>query len=403
MVDVVQPIFDAVLSGGDAAVREFTHQFDAVRVDDLRIPVEAITSSSRQISPALVDAIAVAAANIETFHRTQLRDDETVETMPGVRCWRRSLPMHRVGIYVPGGSAPLVSTVLMLALPARIAGCEEVVMCSPPGLNGRLDPALLHAAHVSGVDLVFRVGGAQAIAAMTYGTESIPKVDKIFGPGNQYVTGAKQYATLEGVAIDMPAGPTEVAIIAGEDCPIEFVVNDILAQAEHGPDSHILVVTTSEVYGRALIEEVAQQVSTIPRAEIAMRAIETSVCVVVPSVDEAIQLCNEYAPEHLIIAVPEAGRLAEMVRVAGSVFVGAMSPESAGDYASGTNHTLPTGGAARAYSGVSVESFMNCVTFQELSEEGLKNLGPTVMELARAEGLEAHRRSVSVRLERLDS
>jgi histidinol dehydrogenase len=399
MLDVVRPIFDAVLSGGDDAVRRFTEQYDGVLLDDFHVHASRIESSSDNVKPLLVGAIAVAASNIDRFHRAQLRDDEAVETMPGVKCWRRSVPIRKVGLYVPGGTAPLLSTVLMLAIPAKIAGCEEIVICTPPGPDGEIDSALLYAASVAGVRRVFRVGGAQAIAAMTYGTQSIPRVDKIFGPGNQYVTAAKQYAALEGISIDMPAGPTEVAIVADAECPVDFVASDILAQAEHGPDSHVLLVTFGETFGQAVIDRVGDMLDSLPRADVARQSVEKSVCVVVSSDAEAMELCNAYAPEHLIIATSNARELADTVRTAGSVFVGPMSPEAAGDYASGTNHTLPTGGAARAYSGVSVDSFLNRITFQELTADGLRQLGPSVMALADAEGLEGHRRSVRIRLD----
>ena len=403
MVAIVAPIFEAVRARGDQAVREFTQKYDGVSVDDLRVARSDISASAVSVTAELKEAVGVAARNIERFHAEQVEEDISVETMAGVRCWRKARPIRRVGLYVPGGSAPLLSTVLMLGIPARIAGCEEIVLCTPPGAEGSIDPALLYATQVAGIEDVFRVGGAQAVAAMTYGTDTIPRVDKIFGPGNQYVTAAKQYASLEGVAIDMPAGPTEVAIVADGSCPASFIAFDILAQAEHGPDSHVLLIVFDEVFAREVIEAADVRIDAIPRAAIARRALENSVCVVVGSQSEAMDLCNAYAPEHLILATENARDMADHVRAAGSVFVGVMSPESAGDYASGTNHTLPTGGAARAYSGVSVESFMTRITFQEISDEGIRALGPTIIELARAEGLEAHGRAVSERLDSLQT
>lgn len=403
MMEVVVPVFEAVRARGDEALRDYTLQFDGVRIEDLQVPEPELASSEARVGSEVRSAIRAAAANIERFHRSQVVEEPEVETVPGVRCWRRSLPIRSVGLYVPGGSAPLLSTVLMLGIPARIAGCPEIQLCTPPGADGRVDAAILYAAHVTGIDVVYSVGGAQAIAALTYGTDSIRPADKLLGPGNRFVTAAKQYASTLGVAIDMPAGPTEVAIVADESCPVEFVVLDILAQAEHGPDSHAVLVTTSARYGRAVIAMLESAVQSIPRSEIAALALRNAVCVVVADRDEAMCVCNAYAPEHLILATSDAHRLADKVAAAGSVFVGVHTPESAGDYASGTNHTLPTGGAARAYSGVSVDSFVNKVTFQELSGEGLRRLGPTIETLARAEGLEAHRRSVVVRREAIES
>ncbi len=403
ILGVVDPIFDAVRERGDEALRELTLQFDGTQIEAISIQPDELEASPAHVDEALKKALRTAAANIETFHRAQLVDEAAIETTPGVTCWRKNLPIEKVGLYVPGGSAPLVSSVLMLGIPARIAGCSEIALCTPPRSDGSVDPAILFAASLVGVTHIFRVGGAQAIAALAYGTESVPAVYKICGPGNQYVTAAKLRASLEGVATDMPAGPTEVAIVVDESCPVDFVVYDALAQAEHGPDSHIVVVTFSEEYARSLISKIEKAVDSIPRSDFARTALSGSVCVVLSTEDDAIDLCNSYAPEHLILATRDAERLAGKVRAAGSVFVGVMSPESAGDYASGTNHTLPTGGAARAYSGVSVDSFVNKVTFQSLSRDGIRNLGPTIMTLAEAEGLTAHAQAVSVRLEAVES
>ncbi len=397
LLDVVRPIMQAVKLEGDVAVLRFTEQFDHAKLAYLQVDAREILDAEWQISEELKDAIYQAAQNIDKYHRSQLHIEQAVDTMPGVRCWRKSLPIERVGLYIPGGTAPLFSTVLMLGIPARIAGCENVVLCTPPDSDGTIHPAILFAAQVAGIRHIYKAGGAQAIAAMTYGTQEIPKVDKIFGPGNQYVTAAKQMAQLEGVAIDMPAGPSEVLVIADENAPAAFVAADLLSQAEHGPDSQVVLVTWSEPLIQAVQMEVANQIAALPRKDVAKQALLNSKIFLVKDADEAIDLSNAYAPEHLILAIEKPETLAEKVRHAGSVFLGYYTPESAGDYASGTNHTLPTNGFARSYSGVSVDSFVKKVTFQQITQEGLENLGPIVETMATAEHLDAHAYAVKVR------
>ncbi|MBT8400897.1 MAG: histidinol dehydrogenase [Rhodothermia bacterium] len=397
--DEVEPIFETVRREGDDAVREFTKRFDGVEIDSIAVSEEQLARASSEVSEALKESIDVAATNIRRFHSELVEAEKVVETMPGIRCWRRSVPIQSVGLYIPGGTAPLFSSVLMLGIPAVIAGCPRTVMTTPPRADGRVHPAVLYAARVSGISEVYRIGGAQAIAALTFGTESIQKVDKIFGPGNQYVTAAKQLAAMNGTAIDMPAGPTEVAIIADKSCDARYTAADVLSQAEHGTDSHILLVSDDEDHVRAVIKEIDTQVQALPRKEIAVEALRHSSAVVVRGTHDAVALVNHYAPEHLIIANRDADELAEQVVNAGSVFVGAMSPEAAGDYATGTNHTLPTNGFARAYSGVSVDSFVKKITFQRLTASGLERIGPTVQHMALAEGLDGHARAVAIRIE----
>jgi len=398
----VGSILAEVRAGGDAAVRKFSLQFDKVAPERMELSGAEIAAGAAGVEDTLRAAIRMAVANIEAFHRRQVRVEEVVETMPGVRCWRRSVAIETVGLYIPGGTAPLFSTLLMLAIPARIAGCREIVLCSPPDAQGRLHPALLYAAELIGGIRVFRIGGVQAIAAMAYGTETIPAVYKIFGPGNQYVTCAKQLVQREGIAIDMPAGPSEVAVYADETASPEFVAADLLSQAEHGADSQVVLVSPSGAIVERVLVEVERQVALLPRSEIARKALANSRAFVVKDSGQAVELLNEYAPEHLILSCEGAERLAGSVVNAGSVFLGNYSPESVGDYASGTNHVLPTNGAARAFSGVSLDSFVKKITFQQLSREGLEAIGGTVMSMASAEGLEAHARAVSVRLARRD-
>ncbi len=394
----VQPIVEAVAREGDAALRRFTRHFDGVELEHLAVPEAEFDAAEASLEPALKDAIRQAAANIERFHAAQAETVQVVETMPGVRCWRKALPIERVGLYVPGGSAPLFSTVLMLAVPARLAGCARVVLCTPPQRDGSVHPAILFAARLAGVAEVCRVGGAQAIAALALGTESVPRVDKIFGPGNQYVTAAKQLVQRQGVAIDLPAGPSEVLVVADDTAVPAFVAADLLSQAEHGPDSQVVLVALSEKLLEAALAELEAQLDALPRADIARQALAHSRAIVVRTPDEALAFANAYAPEHLILALAEAERWAEAVRHAGSVFLGHYTPESAGDYASGTNHTLPTNGHARAWSGVSLDSFVRKTTFQQITAAGLQRLGPVVETMAAAEALEAHRRAVSIRL-----
>lgn len=395
---VVNNILHRVKISGDAALKEFALQFDQVRIEDLRVTEKEITEASLETSDELKEAIQIAAENIRKFHTAQRREVLTVETMPGIRCWRKSIAIEKVGIYIPGGSAPLFSTVLMLGIPAQLAGCKEVILCSPPGSDGQIDASILYAAQIAGISTIFKVGGAQAIGALAYGTESIPAVDKIFGPGNQYVTCAKQLINQQGTAIDIPAGPSEVMIIADESAEPSFVVADLLSQAEHGADSQVMLVTTSEPLIEKVQHEINRQLAILPRAAIAAQSLANSMAILLSNDDELMNFANEYAPEHLIINTINCDQLAERVVNAGSVFLGPYSPEAVGDYASGTNHTLPTNGAAKAYSGVSLESFCKFVTFQKVSEAGIVRLGPVVEKMAMAERLEGHAIAVRMRL-----
>ncbi|MEM7573618.1 MAG: histidinol dehydrogenase [Bacteroidota bacterium] len=394
----VKEIMQAVRDGGDAAVRDFTARFDGVEVDSLRVPQEQLAKAGQQLSSDLREAIQIAKANIEAFHRAQLTNPQPLETMPGVSCWRKQVGIDKVGLYIPGGTAPLFSSVLMLAIPAVIAGCQEIVLCSPPQKDGQIHPATLYAAHLCGLPQVYRIGGAQAIAAMTYGTESVPAVYKLFGPGNAYVTVAKQLAFLDGLAIDMPAGPSEVLVCADQGANPAFVAADLLSQAEHGSDSQVVLLTFDLAHSKAILQEIDRQLAALPRREMAAASLSNSVAIVVNSQEEAAELINHYAPEHLILSMTNARQFAESIRNAGSIFLGYYTPESVGDYASGTNHTLPTYGYARQYSGVSLDSFVKQITFQELTPAGLQSLGPAVATLAEAEGLAAHRSAVSLRL-----
>ncbi len=399
----VRPVLVAVKTEGDAAVRRFTAQFDGYQGPQLRVSPAQLAAAEAELDAELVAAIRLAKANIETFHEAQHEVVREIETMPGVRCWRKSVPIERVGLYIPGGTAPLLSTVLMLGVPARLAGCRQIVLCSPGGKAGRIHPAVLYAAHLLGLEDVFMIGGAQAVAAMAYGTESVPAVDKIFGPGNQYVTTAKQLVSQQGIAIDMEAGPSEVLIIADAAVPPAFIAADLLAQAEHGVDSQVILVTPDADLAQAVNQALAEQLSTLPRRAIAEAALQHSRTVVVKDLAAAVAFSNAYAPEHLIIATQHARQLGEQITNAGSVFLGYYTPESVGDYASGTNHTLPTNGQVRAFSGVSLDSFIKKISFQELSPDGLRRLGPAVERMATAEALDAHRLAVSVRLRALDN
>lgn len=395
---VVNNILHRVKISGDAALKEFALQFDHVRIEDLRVTEKEITEASLEASDELKEAIQIAAENIRKFHTAQCREVLTMETMPGVRCWRKSIAIEKVGIYIPGGSAPLFSTVLMLGIPAQLAGCKEVILCSPPGSDGKIDASILYAAQIAGISTIFKVGGAQAIGALAYGTESVPAVDKIFGPGNQYVTCAKQLINQQGTAIDIPAGPSEVMIIADESAEPSFVAADLLSQAEHGADSQVMLATTSELLIEKVQHEINRQLAILPRAAIAAQSLANSMTILLSNDDELMNFANEYAPEHLIINTINYDQLAERVVNAGSVFLGPYSPEAVGDYASGTNHTLPTNGAAKAYSGVSLESFCKFVTFQKVSEVGIARLGPVVEKMAMAERLEGHAIAVRMRL-----
>lgn len=394
----VKAVMTEVKINGDAAIQQFTKQFDGVSVENFVVSQNEISESVALLSTELKEAIRQAAKNVQLFHEKQVAKTEVVETMPGIQCWRKSIGIEKVGLYIPGGTAPLFSTILMLGIPAKIAGCKEVVLCSPPGKDGKLHPAILFAALLTGINKIFKIGGVQAIAAMAYGTETVPRVYKIFGPGNQYVTCAKQLIQQEGIAIDMPAGPSEVCVMADETANASFVASDLLSQAEHGVDSQVVLVTTSEKMMEEVQDVLQKQLTVLPRKELAAKALENSTLILVKDIEEAIALVNEYAAEHLIIACKDDEAIAEKIVNAGSVFLGNYSPESVGDYASGTNHTLPTNGFAKAYSGVSVDSFVKKVTYQKLSKEGLKNIGKTVVLMAEAEGLDAHANAVRVRL-----
>jgi histidinol dehydrogenase len=398
---VVQGVLDAVRTGGDKAVASYTKQFDGVILDTAMVTEAEITEATLLLDPVLKDAIQLAAKNIKCFHEAQVNAPVTIETMSGVRCWRKALGIDKVGLYIPGGSAPLFSTVLMLGIPAVIAGCKEIILCTPPAANGKVHPAILYAASVVGITRIYKIGGVQAIGAMAYGTETVPQVYKIFGPGNQYVTAAKQLVQQNGVAIDMPAGPSEVCVLADETCNPDFVASDLLSQAEHGPDSQVLLVSTSSKVVDQINEALVSQLAVLPRKEIAQQALENSKAVVVDSMEQAIFIVNSYAAEHLILACDNDEVVSEKITNAGSVFLGNYSPESVGDYASGTNHTLPTSGYARAYSGVSVDSFVKKITYQKLTPAGLQAIGAAVETMAAAEGLEAHKNAITIRLQSL--
>jgi len=394
----VKGVLDVVKQDGDKSVLQFTRQFDGVQLSSLVVTDEEIESAIQQVPDDLKRAIKQAANNIRVFHEKQKTTIEVVETMKGVRCWRKSVGIDKVGLYIPGGTAPLFSTILMLAIPAQIAGCKEVILCSPPDKEGKLNPAILYAASLTGVHKIFKMGGVQAIAAMAYGTETVPRVYKIFGPGNQYVTCAKQLVQHEGTAIDMPAGPSEVCVLADASANPSFVAADLLSQAEHGADSQVLLVSIDNQLIDAVIKELSVQLEQLPRKEMAAKSLENSKAIFVKNMDDAIDLVNEYAAEHLIIACEQDEWIAEKITNAGSVFLGNYSPESVGDYASGTNHTLPTNGFARAYSGVSLDSFVKKITYQRLTKEGLTAIAPTVTAMAAAEGLDAHKKAVTIRL-----
>ena len=391
LFDTVRDIIRTVRAEGDKAVLRYEEQFDKVQLETLEVTPQEFDEAETLVSQELKDAISLAARNIEAFHAAQRFEPIEVETQPGVTCWQKTVPIERVGLYVPGGTAPLFSTVLMLAVPARIAGCREIVLCTPPARSGKVHPAVLVAARVAGVRRVFKAGGVQAIAAMAYGTESVPKVYKIFGPGNQYVTAAKQLVSLRDVAIDMPAGPSEVEVLADAKANPVFVAADLLSQAEHGVDSQAILVTTSKELQLAVQKEVERQLELLPRKDIASRSLESSKLIVVRDMDEALDMTNDYAPEHLIIETEDYAALAGRVTHAGSVFLGSLTPESAGDYASGTNHTLPTNGYAKAYSGVCLDSFVRKMTFQEIRPEGLRRIGPAIELMAANESLDGHK------------
>ncbi len=395
---IVKPILKKVQNNGDKALKKFAQEYDHVHLDSLLVSREEIKNAQDLVSKELKEAIAVAKANIERFHSAQASPELIEEVMPGVVCRRKSVAIQRVGLYIPGGTAPLFSTVLMLGVPAKLAGCKEIVLCTPPNREGKIHPAILYTASQIGVTKIIKVGGAQAVAALTFGTESVPQVDKIFGPGNQYVTAAKQLATKYGVAIDMPAGPSEVLVYADETAIPAFVASDLLSQAEHGVDSQVVLVTPSEKFAKKVLKEINQQLEKLPRKDIASKALQNSTAVVMEDSEKALELINHYAPEHLIIAVENEEETVNAIYNAGSVFIGNYTPESAGDYASGTNHTLPTYGYARNYSGVSLDSFVKKITYQKISPAGLKKLGPVVEVMASNELLEAHKNAVTIRL-----
>jgi histidinol dehydrogenase len=398
MDELVRGIFSEVKIKGDIAVRKYTRYFDRAEPENMMVQGCEFDDAELLVEDKLKAAIQIAAANIEKFHASQNISSSPIETTPGVRCWQKPAPIEKVGLYIPGGTAPLFSTVLMLALPAKIAGCKEVVLCTPPSPDGTIHPAILYAAKIAGVTRVFKVGGIQAIAAMTIGTESIPAVYKIFGPGNQYVTAAKLEAFRYGIAIDLPAGPSEVMVVADQTAIPSFVAADLLSQAEHGPDSQVMLVTWIEGLIEKVVAEIEAQIETLPRNEIARKALENSSFVKVNNKEEAITCINSYAPEHLILSVAEEAYFSDRIVNAGSVFIGNYSPESAGDYASGTNHTLPTAGFARMYSGVSLDSFIKKISFQKITKEGLIQLAPVIMAMAKEEKLEAHGRAVALRI-----
>ncbi|WP_273566727.1 histidinol dehydrogenase [Maribacter halichondriae] len=395
---IVDGIFDEVMKGGDSVLKKYTEKFDGILLDDLLVSKSEVEDAKKGVSNELKKAIQLAKSNIEKFHIAQKTDIVEVETVNGVRCWQEKRPIQKVGLYIPGGTAPLFSTILMLAIPAKIAGCDEIIICTPPYDEGKIHPAILYTAYLCGVTKIFKVGGIQAIGAMTFGTESIPQVYKIFGPGNQYVTVAKQIATKHGVAIDMPAGPSELLVVADDSANASFVASDLLSQAEHGTDSQVILVSTSKEMIDAVETQVENQLKELPRKEIAEKAIANSKLIYVDDDETAIDLINEYGPEHYIICVENEDFFINNTMNAGSVFIGNYTPESAGDYASGTNHTLPTNGYAKQYSGVNLDSFLKSMTFQKITEQGIQEIGPAIELMAEAEGLQAHKNAVTLRL-----
>jgi histidinol dehydrogenase len=398
MSTIVNQVFTEIRENGDKAVKKYSLLFDDAALESLVLNERVLADASDKVPEDLKAAIQLAKSNIEKFHAAQAETSKVIETTSGVECWRESRGIESVGIYIPGGTAPLFSTVLMLGIPAKLAGCKNIVLCTPPDKNGAINPVILYTAKLVGITSVFCVGGIQAIGAMTFGTESIPKVDKIFGPGNQYVTAAKQFAQQMGIAIDMPAGPSEVLIIADNSCNPAFVAADLLSQAEHGTDSQVILLSDNEDVVDKTLVLLSQQLQNLPRKTIAERALENSKAIVLNTINECIEFSNIYAPEHLILAIHEARKFIPQISKAGSVFLGNYSCESAGDYASGTNHTLPTNGYARSYSGVSLDSFVTKITFQELSKEGIRNIGPAIELMAEAEQLFAHKNAVTLRL-----
>ncbi|MCG8579960.1 MAG: histidinol dehydrogenase [Bacteroidales bacterium] len=401
--DTARGILDDVKRNGDAALLKYTRMFDGAGLKTLEVTQNEVDEACMQVNSDLKDAILVAKQNIETFHQSQKTQKEVVETMPGVQCWQKSVAIDSVGLYIPGGTAPLFSTVLMLGIPAKIAGCKKIVLCTPANSEGKVNPAILYAASLVGVDQIFKLGGIQAVGAMAYGSETVPSVAKIFGPGNRFVTAAKQLVSLKDVAIDMPAGPSEVMVLADESADAAFVASDLLSQAEHGADSQVIFVTNSEGLLEDVEKEVEQQLQELPRKEIAEKALANSRLIVLKTTDEMLDICNQYAPEHLIVSMRDDELIGNKVVNAGSVFLGNYSPESAGDYASGTNHTLPTHGYANAFSGVNLDSYMKKITFQKISAFGLAKLGPSIEVMAEAEQLMAHKNAVTVRLKKMEN
>ena len=400
LFDKVQLILDDVHKNGDKALLKYTKQFDNVSLDAIEVTKEEMAEAAPLLTVELKQAIEMSRRNIWKFHSEQQREYEEIQTSPGVYCWQKAIPIEKIGLYIPGGSAPLFSTALMLGIPAQIAECKEVILCTPPNDEGKVHPAILYAAKVAGIHRIFKVGGTQAIAAMAFGTETVPKVYKIFGPGNQYVTAAKQLVSLRDVAIDMPAGPSEVEVMADDTANPVFVAADLLSQAEHGADSQVILVAVSENLVEKVQEQIELQLHKLPRKEIAAKALENSKIIVLKSLEEAIAFTNEYAPEHLIISTRSYMVVSENITNAGSVFLGNMTPESAGDYASGTNHTLPTNGYAKAYNGVNLDSYLKKITFQQITPEGLTNLSNAIILMAENEGLQAHANAVKLRIER---
>ena len=399
--ETVNQVFAEVKSKGDVAVSKYTELFDGINLANTQVTEKEVNAASNEVSEELKEAIKLAKSNIEKFHTAQKTDRIEIETTNGVKCWQEKRAIQKVGLYIPGGSAPLFSTILMLATPANIAGCKEIVLCTPPDKNGNVHPAILYTAELCGVTKIYKVGGIQAIAAMTFGTESIPKVYKIFGPGNQFVTVAKQLATRHNVAIDMPAGPSELLVVADDSSNAAFVASDLLSQAEHGADSQVILVSTSKDLIEKVEKEVESQLEVLPRKSIAEKAIAHSRLIFVEKKEDALELIDEYGPEHFIICADDEAFFTEGIQNAGSVFIGNYTPESAGDYASGTNHTLPTNGYAKQYSGVNLDSFMKSMTFQKITEEGIKEIGPAIELMAEAEGLQAHKNAVTLRLKEL--
>lgn len=400
---IVESIFQEVQMDGDGAIKKYTDQFDQVQLDTFLVTAEEIKEASDSVPTELKKAISLAKSNIEKFHAAQKTTKVELETMPGVMCWQEKRPIQKVGLYIPGGTAPLFSTILMLAVPAKLAGCNEIILCTPPDKKGNVNPTILYAAQLCGVTKIFKVGGIQAIAGMTFGTETIPNVYKIFGPGNQFVTVAKQLATKYGVAIDMPAGPSELLVVADDSANPAFVASDLLSQAEHGVDSQVILVSTSEKLIDAVEQEIESQIKELPRVAIAEKSIGNSKLILVQNDETAMDLINDYGPEHFIVCVENDDFYLQNIQNAGSVFIGNYTPESAGDYASGTNHTLPTNGYAKQYSGVNLDSFMKSMTFQKISKEGMEAIGPSIELMAEAEGLQAHKNAVTLRLKSLET